>query len=61
MVIREQQFSTNQIKQVLGGVLGHDLHAKRVASLCDATLGAAARRLPCGLRDRPRTRCRPAV
>ena len=25
--------------QVLGGVLDHDLHAKRVDSLCDATLG----------------------
>ena len=39
MVIREQRFSINQVKQVLGGVLGHDLHAKRVDSLCDATLG----------------------
>jgi len=39
MVIREQRLSSNQIKQVLGGVLGHDLHAKRVDSLCDATLG----------------------
>jgi len=39
MVIRQQQFSINQIKQVLGDVLGQDLHAKRVASLCDATLG----------------------
>src|SRR4051794_34225430 len=39
MVIRQQQFSINQVRQVLGGVLGHDLHAKRVASLCDATLG----------------------
>jgi hypothetical protein len=39
MVIREQRFSSNQVKQVLGGVLGHDLHAKRVASLSDATLG----------------------
>jgi Transposase DDE domain len=39
MAIREQQFSINQVKQVFGGVLGHDLHAKRVASLCDATLG----------------------
>ena len=39
MVIREQRFSINQVKQVLGGVLGHDLHAKRVGSLSDATLG----------------------
>jgi hypothetical protein len=39
MVIREQRFSSNQVKQVLGGILGHDLHAKRVASLSDATLG----------------------
>ncbi len=39
MVIRQQQFSINQVRQVLGGVLGHDLHAKRVESLCDATLG----------------------
>ena len=39
MVIRQQQFSINQVRQVLGGVLGDDLHAKRVASLCDATLG----------------------
>ncbi len=39
MVIREQRFSGNQVRQVLGGVLGEDLHVKRVASLCDATLG----------------------
>jgi hypothetical protein len=39
MVIREQRFSIDQVKLVLGGVLGHDLHAKRVASLSDATLG----------------------
>ena len=39
MVIREQRFSFNQVRQVLGGVLEHDLHAKRVDSLCDATLG----------------------
>ncbi len=39
MVIREQRFSSNQVRQVLGGVLGEDLHVKRVASLCDATLG----------------------
>jgi hypothetical protein len=39
MVIREQRFSFNQIRQALGGVLDHDLHAKRVDSLCNATLG----------------------
>jgi hypothetical protein len=39
VVIRQRQFAINQVRQVLGGVLGHDLHAKRVASLCDATLG----------------------
>jgi hypothetical protein len=42
MVIREQRehrFSSDQARQVLGQVLGDDLHAKRVASLSDATLG----------------------
>src|SRR5450631_4763066 len=39
MVIREQRFSFNHVRQVLGGVLDHDLHAKRVDSLCNATLG----------------------
>jgi len=39
MVIRERRFSFNKVRQVLGGVLDHDLHAKRVDSLCDATLG----------------------
>jgi hypothetical protein len=39
MVIREQRFSIHQVRQVLGSVLDHDLHAKRVNSLCDATLG----------------------
>jgi hypothetical protein len=39
MVIREQRFSFSQVRQVLGDVLDHDLHAKRVASLSDATLG----------------------
>lgn len=39
MVIREQRFSFSQVRQVLGGVLDQDLHAKRVHSLCDATLG----------------------
>jgi hypothetical protein len=39
MVIREQRFSINRVRQVFGGVLDHDLHAKRVDSLCHATLG----------------------
>jgi hypothetical protein len=39
MVIRERRFSFSQVRQVLGGVLDHDLHAKRVDSLCDATFG----------------------
>jgi hypothetical protein len=39
MVIREQRFSFNQVRHVLGSVLDHDLHAKRVDSLCDATIG----------------------
>jgi hypothetical protein len=38
MVIRER-FSYQGIHDVLGGVLEQDLHAKRVNSLCDATLG----------------------
>ncbi len=38
MVIRER-FSYKGIYQVLSGLLGEDLHAKRVSSLCDATLG----------------------
>ena len=38
MVIRER-FSFKAIHDVLGGVLEQDLHAKRVDSLCDATLG----------------------
>src|SRR5690242_16884370 len=33
------QFSFAEVRQVLGGVLGPDLHAKRIDSLCDATLG----------------------
>jgi hypothetical protein len=36
---REQRFSSDQVRQVLDHVLGDDLHAKRVASLSDATLG----------------------
>ena len=39
MVVQKQRFSSNQVKQVLSDVLGEDLHAKRVASLSDATLG----------------------
>ena len=39
MVIRKQQFSFNQVRQVLGGILDEDLHAKRVDALCDASLG----------------------
>jgi hypothetical protein len=38
MVVRER-FSFNGVRQVLGGLLEHDLHAKRVDSLCNATLG----------------------
>ena len=38
MVIRER-FSFNKVRQVLGGLLEQDLHAKRVDSLCNATLG----------------------
>jgi hypothetical protein len=33
------RFSFDQVRQVLGNLLGPDLHAKRVDSLCDATLG----------------------
>jgi hypothetical protein len=38
MVVR-QRFSFKQVRDVLGGVLEQDLHAKRVGSLCNATLG----------------------
>jgi hypothetical protein len=38
MVIRER-FSFQGIRDVLGSLLEQDLHAKRVSSLCDATLG----------------------
>ena len=38
MVIRER-FSYQGIRNVLGALLEQDLHAKRVNSLCDATLG----------------------
>ncbi len=39
MVIRKQHFSFSKVREALGSVLGQDLHAKRVDSLCDATLG----------------------
>ncbi len=52
MVVREQRFSFNHVRQVLGGVLEHDLHAKRVD--CSATPPRrAAQRFACGLHDRP--------
>jgi hypothetical protein len=38
MVIR-QRFSFKEVRDVLGGLLEPDLHAKRVDSLCNATLG----------------------
>ena len=40
MVVREQRFSFNEVRQALGAVLGEDLHAKRVDLLkSGATLG----------------------
>src|SRR3954465_13623336 len=33
------QFSFDEVGQVLGGAPGPDVHAKRIDSLCDATLG----------------------
>jgi len=39
VVIREQRFSFNQGRQVLGSVLDRDAHAGRVAALSDVTLG----------------------
>ena len=41
MVIRER-FSYKAIHEVLSGLLEQDLHAKRVNSLCDDTLGVQA-------------------
>jgi hypothetical protein len=38
MVVRER-FSYNAIYDVLSGLLEQDLHAKRVNSCCDASLG----------------------
>ncbi len=50
MVIRERQeivvLQRDQVRQVLGHVLGDDLYAKRVASRSDATLGSAAAARP---------------
>jgi hypothetical protein len=42
MVVRER-FSYKAIHDVLSGLLEHGLHAKRVNSLCDATLGVLHR------------------
>jgi Transposase DDE domain len=39
VVIREQRFSFNQVRGVLGSLLDDELHTKRVDSLCDATIG----------------------
>ena len=41
MVIREQRFlvPASSSARALGGVLDHDLHAKRVGQLCSTTLG----------------------
>ena len=57
MVVRER-FSYKAIHDVLSGLLEHDLHAKRVNSLCDATLGVLHRgsRAVCTVRSRPRRR-----
>jgi Transposase DDE domain len=38
--MRSKQISVATVEQFLGGVFGQDLHAKRVQSLADATLGA---------------------
>ena len=46
MVVREQRFSFNEVRQALGAVLGEDLHAKRVNSLSGATLGVLRSALP---------------
>ena len=39
MITTASQFSFGQVRDVLGGLLGPNLHAKRIDSLCDATLG----------------------
>ena len=39
MVVREK-FSFDGVRGVLDGILGDDLHSKRVDSLANATLGA---------------------
>ena len=64
MVIRERQehqFSSDQVRQVLGHVLGDDLHAKRVASLSGRHSWRAAQRLARDLHDRSGTRGRPRL
>ena len=51
MVVREQRFSFNEVRQALGAVLGEDMHAKRVDSLSGATLGVlrSASRAVCAI------------
>jgi len=39
VITTASQFSFGQVRDVLGGQLGPNLHAKRIDSLCDATLG----------------------
>ena len=39
MTTTASQFSFDQVRDVLGGLLGPDLHAKRIDCLSDATLG----------------------
>jgi hypothetical protein len=39
VTITTSQFSFDKVRDVLGGVLGPDLHTKRIDSLADATLG----------------------
>ena len=51
MVIREQRFSFNQVRQVLGGVLEHDLHAKRVELALRCHPRRDAQRFSRGLHD----------
>jgi hypothetical protein len=46
-------FSHLQVHQLLDEVLGPGLHAKRIASLADATLGVDAHGLVGGLHDWP--------
>ena len=60
MVIR-QRFSFQGIRDVLGGLLEQDLHAKRVDALCNATLGVmhSASLAVCTIGQRPRRRPQP--